>query len=521
MPPRLRLFAAWTAWVGVAFYLAWIKRPGQVDDAFIYLRYARNVLDGRGWVFNEGEWVNGATSTGNTLLLIAFGWLTGGRLVLAQLLIFATTLGSACFFTQRMTRRWGLVPSSFAGLSVLTLPYLYWLVGMDSAPILGFACAAVWAYHERRYRSAALLLSGLVLVRGDGALLALVLIADFVVRERRRLRASLSMVTQSTLLFLLPQAIWALCAIPAFGSALPKTLGAKLAQTASGLHGPPPVFLNHWFENLKLFVSIRLQWLEGDALGNVVIAMVVLLFVAAALGSVVIPCLRARATEDDAPDEAPLPSPRPLWPLIAFGLGQWLAYAWLDLPNYLWYFLPFNLALALGVAGCFAWLWNRFAGVDPMRSVARGLAIGLAAIWLAINTPDPRWIEDAKHLPYNSVERTADYRRFAEWWKANKAKGQSLACCEIGALGWHLPDTSLVDMWGLVTKGGIEAISAGDFTWWFDAKPDYVLLHGDLAKAKAPWVGPEQQGMLDKRFAAYELEKTFEADALMLFRRKD
>ena len=94
-PPELVRALGWLALVAVALGFGWLKRADQVDDASIYLRYARNVVEGRGWAFNAGEAVNGATSTGNTLLLVALSWLTGGGYRLAQVLLFGLGLGSA------------------------------------------------------------------------------------------------------------------------------------------------------------------------------------------------------------------------------------------------------------------------------------------------------------------------------------------------------------------------------------------------------------------------------------------
>ena len=63
----------WLVWlvgivaVGDAFRLRWLS-----DDAFISFRYAHNVVDGHGLVFNSGEYVEGYTNLLWTLLM-AFG----------------------------------------------------------------------------------------------------------------------------------------------------------------------------------------------------------------------------------------------------------------------------------------------------------------------------------------------------------------------------------------------------------------------------------------------------------------
>ncbi|MCG6193216.1 hypothetical protein LFX25_08170 [Leptospira sp. FAT2] len=52
-----------------AFQMRWIA-----DDAFISLRYAKNFADGKGLVFNAGEYVEGYTNFLWTVLLIPFHW---------------------------------------------------------------------------------------------------------------------------------------------------------------------------------------------------------------------------------------------------------------------------------------------------------------------------------------------------------------------------------------------------------------------------------------------------------------
>src|SRR5688500_1521674 len=53
-----------------------MSRTVFIDDAFIYLRYARNLANGDGMVFNPGEWICGCTSVLYTCLLAALHALT-------------------------------------------------------------------------------------------------------------------------------------------------------------------------------------------------------------------------------------------------------------------------------------------------------------------------------------------------------------------------------------------------------------------------------------------------------------
>src|SRR5690554_6720800 len=60
--------------LGIAVF-TWLSRNHQVDDALIYLRYVRNVIEGNGLTYNPGEKFNGLTSPLHTYLMIATVWI--------------------------------------------------------------------------------------------------------------------------------------------------------------------------------------------------------------------------------------------------------------------------------------------------------------------------------------------------------------------------------------------------------------------------------------------------------------
>lgn len=469
-PGRAKSAALWLLLVAIATYLGWLKQDDTVDDAFIYLRYARNVLEGRGWVFNEGEWVNGATSTGNTLCLILLGWLTGGRLLLAQLLVFGLSVGSAAACIWHLFRPDGRAAAWIATAMVLSTPYLYWLNGMDTPLILAFASAAVLLYARGRIRAAAVLLACLFLTRPDGIFLAALLLLHRLWRKRGEWRENLRSLAVPAALFTVPILAWIVFSYVEFGTALPQTLGAKLAQTESGIHGQGPIFLRNLYENLGYFAAIRL----GDHS-----ASWLLLFLA--LGG--------------AGTGAALWRRHPAGALILWGLVQCSAYAVLNLPNYLWYYFPFNLALtlaaALVVARLLAGAPHRSRRIAAVVFASRRIAaVVIATLFLVPTAPDPRWITAAEHGPYlhyKSESRHGHYLELAEWLRQRCPTGASLASAEIGVLGFELPRFRIVDMWGLVTTGGVDAITRGDFGWWFRrVRPDFVLFHDPV------WEGPEK-----------------------------
>ena len=80
------------------FYLAWVNRHYQLDDALIYLRYVRNFLNGEGLVYNEGVYFNGLTSPLYSYLLILLGTLISNLQVATILL--AALLHACLLYTS-------------------------------------------------------------------------------------------------------------------------------------------------------------------------------------------------------------------------------------------------------------------------------------------------------------------------------------------------------------------------------------------------------------------------------------
>lgn len=62
---------------GLAFALRVVPQPRTIDDAFITFRYARNIVEGNGFVYNPGTRTLGTTTPLYTLLMAGIGGITG------------------------------------------------------------------------------------------------------------------------------------------------------------------------------------------------------------------------------------------------------------------------------------------------------------------------------------------------------------------------------------------------------------------------------------------------------------
>ena len=110
--PRLhRLLGLWLPMAALAVNL-WKFSPFTIDDAYISFRYARNLADGLGLVYNAGERIEGYTNFLWTLLL-GLGAVIGLEPVtLAKVLGGASSCG-ALYFTYKLAGRllpFGLAP---------------------------------------------------------------------------------------------------------------------------------------------------------------------------------------------------------------------------------------------------------------------------------------------------------------------------------------------------------------------------------------------------------------------------
>ncbi len=121
--PGARDSTAFAAWAAIALlgFLAWSRRF-ILDDAFISFRYARNLVEGRGIVFNPGERVEGYTNFLWTLLMAA-----GLRLrvpivfwsQLCGLVCYCASLAITYWLARRLLRSsfWALVAMAMVGLN--------------------------------------------------------------------------------------------------------------------------------------------------------------------------------------------------------------------------------------------------------------------------------------------------------------------------------------------------------------------------------------------------------------------
>ena len=207
----------------LALVLSLANGPRTIDDAFITYRYAANLADGAGFVYNQDERVLGTTTPLYTLLLGAFDVL-GFDLVHVSLLIGALAgAGSVCLvylYTQH-TGGTRLTAALTAALLAIALPATMGVGnGMEAHLFVLLVLSALILSSAGRPTASAAIAALAAHTRPEGFLaLGLVLIL-IVVRERRALRSSLAV----SAIIVSP---WLVFSSLYFGSPVPNSMQAK------------------------------------------------------------------------------------------------------------------------------------------------------------------------------------------------------------------------------------------------------------------------------------------------------
>lgn len=411
--------------------LACLPDTVKTDDAFITLRYARNLADGHGFVFNPGEHHLGTTSP-----LFAIGIAGVVRcgvdpLIAASALhvvaVMCLGLVGAALVGPGPRRLWSW---SFALLFAVQ-PVVQFQVGMETSlyTAVGFGCVWLAVTDRRAALGAACVALGLL--RPDGAALVLLLLGYRAARAR-------AMPWRELAVMALVASPWLVYSVASYGSPLSATAGAKVAQGESGLW-------NSWLSELLPTLGYGfVVWLAVAALGAVI------------------------AWRD-----------RRAGPLL---IGGWLVlnaggFVLSGVPAYGWYYIPtIAQALFLATYGAISLVERLLARTGQHGSWLRPAVVALLAaaiggFELADNTR-------SSLLPGDLAPVRDRYQPLGRWLERSTPDGASVLALEVGILGYY-SRRSIVDLLGLVTPGLAEHVITGDHVARAMAEhaPDYALSH--------------------------------------------
>jgi hypothetical protein len=218
---------------GAALAARLLTGPHPIDDAYITFRYARNLAEGLGLVYNPGEWVLGTTTPLWALILglgYRLGW-TDLPSLASSLAAVCDALSAALLVGLSARLGWGGRGAAGVGLAWALNPMsiAFAVGGMETSLFVTLCLSALSLAATQRLAWAGLLSGVSCLVRPEGLLLGLVCVAWSTRRGRRGFITSGALVG-------VPVVVAASVFLAVYGSPLPHSMAAK--QAAYRAHWP-------------------------------------------------------------------------------------------------------------------------------------------------------------------------------------------------------------------------------------------------------------------------------------------
>ncbi len=428
----------------LAFGLRILPGPRTIDDAFITFRYARNLLEGNGPVFNPGERVLGTTTPLYMgLLAIVSLPLGGAKAPFPDIAMVVNALADAltCLLLIGIGRKLRFPAAGWAAAilwAVSPMSVTFAVGGMEtSVYILLLVSIFYFRLQERLYLMS--FLAGLAyLCRPDALLLILPLWIELFFRllQRNGLRPALRKILLVSLPLLALLLVWFGFALAYYGTLLPQSMLAK--SVAYRLD--PKAGL------IRLIQAYATPFFEEETFGTGILLFTAPLYLfLSAIG-----ILAAEKLQPGQGAAAGLAFP---WVyFLAFSIADPLIFRW-----YLATPVPFLfLSIFIGVASILQLTTNG----APAR-IARWRAILFSAIALGCLLLSVRdWTFRSDHGPANPAPQMAYirlellYRRAAEDLQKRLLPGQVVAAGDVGVLGYFL-DAPILDTIGLNSKQSV------------------------------------------------------------------
>ena len=483
---RLLELTSWTAFAVFGIWFASRLIPNlalrlQFEDQLIVLRYARNLAEGNGLVYNAGERVMGFTTPLHTMLSSVFV-LGGGDLAPG----WQNTFGVLCMLgaaviASRLLIRIGAGPAAPLAVALLTFNppgiYNYLYVGMEVHLFALLFLLALDLHLSERATAAAAVSGLLFLTRPEGGLLSVMLIGHGWLRRRQApLREALS-----ALLVAVP---WLLFATFYYGGPLPMTLGAKEGESITTPLHYLDLVREAYVEAGATLLAAYSPSLPQTTTGYVLLTTILL------VGAVAL--LRRRAA---------------LWPLVAFPLAALAGYALIgSLPGYTWHYYTLSILaaflLALGTHDGLVGIGRLVRRTVPALSSERvGLgrrfpaaAVAAAAIPIVLLAlPILRHTSQQVGYRVEPTARQTQLEDIGRWLAERYEPSTSVLVREIGHIGW-VSGLRIVDRGGLVTPGLRYDVPRRVATEKF--LPDLLLLRADNYGVRDPREGAGFPGNL-------------------------
>jgi hypothetical protein len=412
------------------------------DDPFITYRYAQNIVNGLGFVYNPGERVLSTTTPLFTLLLAALSPLWSDLPRLANLIgAMSIALGALLLYWLAIVLKEPLV--GWVGLLLYpTSPLLVSSLGSETPLYIALCLACFCFYWRSNYTLTAFFAALTLLTRPDGVLVPILLAADYLLIRRRPI------LWKPVVIFLMLVLPWLIFSWAYFGSPIPATLAAKQHQ---GLMAISQRFAAGFLTLIKAYYS---SWYYEIQAGVACLGIIYML-------------LRSRR-----------------WLLfLAWPISYFIAFTFLGLTRYFWYYAPllpgFVVLVGLGLTGI-DWIIRRQLEKAHHPNPWVG-SIPYLVIILLLVLPGILQMMQFKTISESRDSRFMIYRAIGNWLNANSLPNTSIGTLEVGIIGYYAK-RPIIDFAGLIqpeiaSKLGYQTTYADAANYAVERfQPDYLVL---------------------------------------------
>jgi hypothetical protein len=489
--------------------------PGErpIDDSYITFRYARNLVQGVGFVYNPGERVLGTTTPLYTLAMAGlsivfqtkhYPSLAIGLNALADGVACALLVPLGVALSGR--RRVGLAAGALYAVAPFSVTFA--IGGMETSVVvlLLIATAVLYLHHQSTWGLTAALA---ILTRPDALIFLAPLGLDYLVRallafRQKTLQPTFGQFIKPILIALLVLAPWLVFATLYFGSPIPHSIAAKTAA----------YFLKPTEGFVRLLQHYTTPFFEQDTFSGApaLLTFLSLYLVLSLLG--ILSAFRHRT-------QSLAITTYPFLYFAVFAIANPLIFRWYLTPPLPFYFL----IILIGLAQVFDGVTRRWSATR-LPLVAFTL-VGLFFFSLSLHewklTPDHGPSRPAPDMAWFKLEQL--YTQIGQDLTTRVDSRTVIAAGDIGALG-YFSDAKILDTLGLISPQA---------TAYYPLRPDQLVItyaiSADLIADQQPdyVVFLEVYGrktlLVDERFlTAYTLQQKIDtdiygSDGMLVYRR--
>ena len=409
----------------LAFALRYYFNPMDIEDAPITYRYAKNIAEGNGFVYNSGERVLGTTTPLYTIILAFFNYVGFDLFFISNLIGLFSALASCILiyliFKDNNQPKIGLLAAFF--LAILNDFVIYTMNGMETSFYVMLILLSFYLYQKKKYVLTSIALALVSLTRPDGLILALVIFLHYIWTKKQ---IPWKLITIFILL-LLP---WVIFSVYRFGSPLPNSLAAKQLHVKI-----EPFFLR----TLGFFYD-----------RSYLILMPFLL-----IGTIFL--IKKKEKK--------------LYPLLLWAILYIIAYTIVNVDAYAWYFIPL-VPVFIGISSYgILYISNILKRALKNRIISKIFVLVLCLIILSTS------ILGTYHYINKVDSNWRNYKYIGLWLKNNTKEDSTIMLGAIGYIGYY-SERKIIDSAFLITK-----IPTKDKVTYYEAvnelylkyKPDYFI----------------------------------------------